>query len=230
MLGEEIKKDIEMSWIKSFQSFLFAALVIPTNSLTDWNTEKFSGVPKNETTVSSNGLLIQVKSSAGPVIFPLKSKIKILGFKISGEFQDLPKISNPSLQGEKGFDDYPLRLGFVVPGERKLSGFKKMMAAQWVKNLYEQVKDEGGIDSVRFFNVTQNPQQVGKTRTHPASELFQEEFFAEAKHSGSFTYDYQFEKPLEAIAIWLSIDGDDTKSTFNVLISSLELKVSGGEK
>lgn len=219
-----------MNWLKSSQSFLFAAMVIPTHSLTDWKTEKFSSVPKNETTASFNGLLIQVKRSAGPIIFPLKSKIKIFGFKIRGEFQDLPKISNPSQQGEKGFDDYPLRLGFVVPGERKLSGFKKMMAAQWVKNLYEQVKDGDGIDSVQFFNVTQNPQQVGKTRKHPASDLFQEKFFAAVKHSGPFAYDYQFEKPLEAIAIWLSIDGDDTKSTFNVLVSSLELKVSGGEK
>lgn len=213
-----------MNWTKSFQSFLLAAIVIPTNSLKDWKTEKFSSVPKNETTASPNGLLIQVKSSAGPLIFPLKSKIKIVGFKIRGEFQGLPKISNPSLQGEKGSDDYPLRLGFIIPGEKKLSGFKKMIAARWVKNLYEQVKDGTGIDSIHFFNVTQNHQQVGKTRTHPASELFQEEFFAEVKHSGPFAYDFQFEKPIEAIAVWLSIDGDDTKSTFDVFISNLELQ------
>lgn len=218
-----------MNWAKRFQSFLFAAIVIPTNSLTDWKTEKFSGVPKNETTASPNGLIVQVKSSAGPLIFPLKSKTKIAGFKIRGEFKGLPKITNPSLQGEKGFDDYLLRLGFVIPGEKKLSGFKKMIAAQWVKNLYEQVKDGSGINSVHFFNVTQNPQQVGKTRAHPASDLFQETFFAEVNLSGPFAYDFQFGVPLEAIAIWLSIDGDDTKSTFDVLISGLELKVSGGE-
>ena len=218
-----------MNWTKGFQSFLFAAIVIPTNSLTDWKTEKFSSVPKNETTVSPDGLLIRVNSSAGPLIFPLKSKIKIIGFKIRGEFQGLPKISNLSLQGEKGFDDYPLRLGFVIPGEKKLSGFKKMIAAQWVKNLYEQVKDGTGIDSVRFFNVTQNPEQLGKSRTHPASDLFQEEFFSEVKQSGPFVFDFQFKEPLEAVAVWLSIDGDDTKSAFAVLISSLELKVSSGE-
>ena len=218
-----------MNWTKGFQSFLFAVIVIPTNSLTDWKTERFSSVPKNETTVSPDGLLIRVNSSAGPLIFPLKSKIKIIGFKIRGEFQGLPKISNPSLQGQKGFDDYPLRLGFVIPGEKKLSGFKKMIAAQWVKNLYEQVKYGTGIDSVRFFNVTQNPEQLGKSRTHPASDLFQEEFFSEVKQSGPFVFDFQFKEPLEAVAVWLSIDGDDTKSAFAVLISSLELKVSSGE-
>lgn len=218
-----------MNWTKPFQSFLFVAIVIPTNSLSDWKTEKFSSVPKNETTVSSNGLLIRVNSSAGPLIFPLKSKIKIMGFKIHGEFQGLPKISNPSLQGEKGFDDYPLRLGFVIPGEKKLSGFKKMFAAQWVRNLYELVKDGVGIDSIHFFNVTQNPKQIGKNRIHPASDLFKEEFFAEVKQPGPFVFDFQLKEPIEAVAVWLSIDGDDTKSVFDVLISNLELKVISGE-
>ncbi len=218
-----------MKWNDRIKSFLFAAMVLPTTNLTDWKIEQFSRVPKNEVTASAKGLLIRINGSAGPLIYPLKAKAKISGFKITGEFFGLPKFTNPLLQGEKGFDDYPLRLGFVIPGEKKLSGLKKMVAAQWVKNLYTQVKDGTGINSVHFFNVTQNPQQVGKTRTHPASDLFQETFFAEVKLSGPFAYDFQFKEPLETIAIWLSIDGDDTKSTFDVLISGLELKVSDGE-
>ncbi len=47
-----------MNWTKRLQSFLFAAIVILTNSLTDWKTEKFPNVPKNETAVATNGLLI----------------------------------------------------------------------------------------------------------------------------------------------------------------------------
>ncbi len=214
---------------KRGQSFLFATLVVPTTHLNAWKSEKFSNVPKNETTVSPQGLLIRVNSSAGPLIYPLKSKIEILGFKVRGEFKGLPNMTNPSLQGETGFDDYALRLGFVLPGDKKLSGFKKLIAAQWVKNLYEQVKGEAGIDSVHFFNVTQNPKKVGQIRTHPGSDLFKEEFFVEVKKSGPFEYDLQFKKPIEAIAVWLSIDGDDTKSVYDVLISSLELHVTDGE-
>ncbi len=210
----------------NLQSFLFAVVVIPTNSLTEWKTEKFSNVPKNETTASPNGILIRVNNSASPVIFPLKSRVKVAGFKIRGEFRGLPKIPNPSLQGENGFDDYPLRLGFVIPGEKKLSGFKKMIAAQWVRNLYEQIKDGKGIEAVHFFNVTQNSLQVGKTRSHPTSDLFQEEFFAAVKESGPFFYEFQFKTPLEVVAVWVSIDGDDTKSKFDVLISNLDLKLN----
>lgn len=213
-----------MKWNDGVKSFLFAATVLPTTNLTDWKIEQFSRVPKNEVTASAKGLLIRINGSAGPFIYPLKAKTKITGFKISGEFLGLPKFANSSLQGEKGFDDYPLRVGFVVPGEKRLSGLKKMFAAQWVKRLYEQVQDGAGLDSVRFYNVTQNTKQVGQTRIHPSSNLLQEEFFAEVKRSGHFSYEFQFKQPIETVAVWISIDGDDTKSAFDVLISNLELQ------
>ncbi len=215
------------NWIDRTKLFLFAALVIPTTNLSEWKIEQYSSVPKNEITTSAKGLLIRVNGSAGPLIYPLKEKRKISGFKVSGEFLGLPKLTNSSLQGEKGFDDYPLRLGFVIPGEKRLSGLKKMFAAQWVKSLYEQVQDETGLDSIRFFNVTQNSKQVGQKRVHPASDLFQEEFFAEVKRPGAFTYELKFKQPIETVAVWISIDGDDTKSVFEVLISSLELQPEG---
>lgn len=212
-----------MRWIDRIKSFLFSAMVIPTTNLTDWKIEQFSRVPKNEITASAKGLLIRINGSAGPLIYPLKTKAMISGFKVTGEFLGLPKFTKPSLQGEKGFDDYPLRLGFVVPGDKKLSGFKKAFAAQWVKRLYEQVNGTG-LDSVRFYNVTQNSKQVGQTRIHPASDLFQEEFFAEVERSGPFSYEFQFKQPIETVAVWISIDGDDTKSAFDVLITILELQ------
>ena len=216
---------VEVKWIDKIKPFLFAAIVIPTNNLNNWKIEQFSSIPKNEITISSRGLLIKVHNSAGPLIFPFKSKSKISGFKIVGEFMGLPKFMNPLLQGEKGFDDYPLRVGFVVPGKRKLSGIKKMFAAQWVKHLYEQVPDEAGLDSVRFFNVTQNSKQLDQERTHPNSDLLYEYFFVEVKSVGLFTYEFKFKQPIEVVAVWISIDGDDTKSKFEVLISSIELQL-----
>ncbi len=209
---------------EKLKSFLFAIVVIPTTALEEWKVEQFSSVPRNEVTVSSKGLIVKINQSAGPLIFSLNTKTKITGFKIRGDFQGLPKLTKPSLQGEKGFDDYPLRLGFVIPGEKRLSGLKKLFAAEWVKRLYEQVKEGSGIDSVRFFNVTQNPNQVGRGRTHPASDLLQEEFFAEAKAAGPFSFEHQLKLPIDAVAVWISIDGDDTKSSYDVLISSLELR------
>ncbi len=212
-----------MSRIRLPKALLYVALVIPTQGMDGWRTENFSRIEGNEVSATSKGVLVHVRQSASPLIYPLKSAQKVSGFKVSGEFRGLPKFSDISLQGEKGLDDYALRLGFVVPGEKRLSGIKKMFASQWVKHLYNQAPPGSGIDHVHFFDITQNPSQLGKARTHPASDLVQEEFIGLVEKPGPFSYSYTFKAPIEAVAIWISIDGDDTKSEFEVLISNLEL-------
>ena len=208
--------------------FLFAALIIPTENMVDWRTEKFSRIPSNEVSASEKGLLVRVRKSASPLIFPLKSVISVTGFKISGEFHGLPKFSDVKQQGEKRSDDYALRIGIIVPGEKRLSGLKKLFASQWVRHLYNQVPGGSGLDHVHFFNVTQNPAQVGKSREHPASDLMREEFFASVEKAGPFAYEHNLKQPLKAVAVWVSIDGDDTKSEYEVLISRLEFLTHSG--
>jgi len=212
-----------MTGLRLPKTLLFAALVIPTQGMEGWRIEKFSRIPGNEISATINGLLVRVKRSASPLIYPLKSAIKVRGFKVSGEFRGLPRFSDISKQGEKGADDYALRIGLIVPGEKRLSGVKKLLASQWVRHLYSQVPRGSGLDHIHFFNVTQNPSQVGKTREHPASDLMIEDFFALAEKKGPFTYEFTLKQPLEAVAVWISIDGDDTKSEYDVLISNLEL-------
>jgi len=204
-------------------NFVFAALVIPTGDLSLWKVESFSHSKRNEVSFSEKGLLIKVRSSAGPIFYPLKTKVKVRGFKVTGSFNGLPKFQDPIRQGEKGYDDFPLRIGLVVPGEKRLSRVKKMFASDWVKRIYDQIPNGTGLDHVQFFNVSQSRALLGKSRTHPSSDLLREEFFVLAEHSGPFEYDYQFKEPIEAIALWISVDGDDTKSDFDVLISGLSL-------
>ena len=191
---------------------MFAALVIPTEKMDGWRMEKFSRIPSNEVSASKNGLLIRVRKSASPLIFPLQSAMQVTGFKISGEFLGLPKFSDVKQQGQKRSDDYALRVGIIVPGEKRLSGVKKVLASQWVRHLYSQVPVGSGLDHVHFFNVTQNPAQVGKSREHPASDLMQEDFFTSVEKAGPFSYEHTLREPLKAVAVWISIDGDDTKS------------------
>lgn len=206
---------------KFFNSLLFSVLIIPTQNFRDWKIEKFSKIPKNEVSASKEGLRIKVENSASPFIFPLKTNKKILGFKIEGEFLGLPQFSDITKQGEKGFDDYALRLGFVIRGDKKLTGLKRLIAADWVKNLFSFVSDESGLDRVLFFNVTQHQNQLGKERLHPSTDLFEEHFFKLVSAPGPFLYEHQFKTKQDVAALWLSIDGDDTKSKFEVLISEL---------
>ncbi len=204
--------------------FLLAVLAIPLDSQGPWEVEKYSRLPAHTVNFSPEGLRIQVKESASPLFYPLPPQTKALGFKVEGEFRGLPQFPAAAIQGEKGADDFALRVGFIVPGDKQLSGLKKLLAPEWIKNLYSKLPKGLGLDHVHFFNITQNPAQVNSSRTHPASELIQEEMIAVVTKPGPFQYEFTMKKPLAAAALWIGSDGDDTKSNFEVVISKLEIR------
>lgn len=204
---------------------IFAALVVPVQNSLHWEQETYSHVPPNKVSFSRDGVLVQVNKSASPLIYAFDSAKKVIGFHVRGEFRGLPKLEDVQQQGKKRFDDYALRVGFVVPGDKRLGGLEKIFAPAWVAHLFSKVPDGRGLSHIQFFNATQNPSQVGTERTHPSSELIHESFFTHIEHDGNFDYAYSFAESLDASALWISIDGDDTKSTFDVLISSLEISL-----
>lgn len=206
-------------------TLLLAAIVIPVHDADKWQVEKYSNIPANAVSFSKDGMLTRVNLSASPLILRLNSPQKVTGFHIKGEFRGLPKLKDAKNQGEKGSDDYPLRVGFVIPGEKQLTGLKKLFAPAWIKNLYSTTPPGAGVDHIEFFNVTQNSRQLGLHRVHPLSDLIHETFFSLVEHDGKFDFDYTLTEPLDAVAIWISIDGDDTKSAFDVLVTSLDLKI-----
>ena len=202
-----------------------AVIMIPLQNSGEWKQETYSKIPKNEVAFSTDGLLVKVDKSASPLIFPLQPVKNVERFRISGDFRGLPKISTSSIQGSKGEDDFALRIGFVIPGQNRLSGLKRFFAPAWITGIYSAIPSDSGIERVQFFNVTQSRTLLGRSRIHPSSELISEEFFALAERDGPFDYSYDFKEPIETAAIWISIDGDDTKSKFDVLIRQMEIRV-----
>jgi hypothetical protein len=204
---------------------LYGAVIMPVIDGSQWTIEKYSNIPANAVLYPKDGMLIKVDRSASPLIFRLTPPRKVTGFHIKGEFRGLPKFKDVKSQGEKGSDDYPLRIGFVIPGEKQLTGLKKILAPAWIKNLYSTAPPGSGVDHIEFFNVTQNQLQLGHHRIHPLSDLIRETFFSQVERAGIFDFDHRLTEAIEATAIWISIDGDDTKSTFDVLVRSLNLKI-----
>lgn len=211
------------NFLVRLRPFLLAAFVLPVNSLDEWKTEKFSKGAGNEVTASEAGLLIKVRSSASPLILPLKEKQVVSSFKVQVRFSDLPKFSDVSKQGARGADDFPLRVGFIVPGEKTLTGVKKMFASSWVKHLFSQVPQNTGLDRIEFFNVVQNKALLGTSREHPASDLLRENFIYFVDKPGVVSIEHKLKVPIEAVALWISVDGDDTKSSYDVEIMKIEL-------
>ena len=67
------------------------------------------------------------------------------------------------------------------------------------------------------------PGQIGHRRQHPSSELILEEVVAVPDREGRFELFVRLESAIETAAIWISTDGDDTRSTYTVTIERIEL-------
>jgi hypothetical protein len=210
---------------RTVNSILFAVISIPVSHLDSWKMEAYSGKKPNLVSLVDQKMKIEVRKSASPLFYPLRENKFITGFKIKGYFKGLPVMRDFKMQGKKGFDDFPLRVGFVSPGDKKLTGLKKLFAPAWIKNLYRQLGEDLGISHITFFNLVQNPDLIGTSRTHPNSDLITEYFIELVNPSNQFDIDYKLKKPIDAAAIWLSIDGDDTQSEFEVYISDLSIEV-----
>lgn len=201
----------------------FGVLAIPLQDLSLWNQEAFSKKTKNDVSVEDGSLMVTVNDSASPLFYQLPKVKKIKGFKAAGTFRGLPQFRDIQKQGQKGSDDYPLRIGFVVPGNKTLSGVQRFLAAKWVQRIYKLIPPGMGLDRVDFFNITQNPSELGIQRRHYSSDLLHESIIAVQKNPGDFSIHHDFKTPIQAIALWISIDGDDTHSQYKVSLSSLEL-------
>jgi hypothetical protein len=212
---------IILLWILS-SSLSFGA---PTNqNLTlplrqsDWIILPYRKIPPNQISFADGALSVEVKRSAGPVVHKLDRPSKLRSLSMKG------KVVGKKLPETGSFDeDSALRLGLVAVGKRTLSGPQKWFAADWVKKLFKLVPADSGLDKIYFFNLTDREALVGKHRVHPKSDLIVENIVATADSSGGFDFTKQLDNPIETAAIWLSIDGDDTKSEFISTISEITL-------
>lgn len=196
---------------------LSGIIVIPLTVKGPWIEEKFSKIPANEISYKASGMSVMVKNSAGPLIYPLKEKLTVKSIHISGVFHALPRFI-------KGADDQALRVGLIAEGEKKLNFAQKMWAADWVKRIYHLADAHQGIDKVYFYSITQDQKLVGLARQHPLSDLIWETYFTYVETPKSFDYTILVAPARKALGIWISIDGDDTQSSYQVDINKLDLE------
>ncbi len=186
---------------------------------------KYNKIPQNEviqnsSSVNANVLQIKVNKSSSPLIFKLASTETVSQFKIDLEISG--QLNGP-LQKPFEEDSY-LRMGFVVPGEKTLKWYQKKFAADWVLKLFDLAPKDQGIDRIEYFNITREGLELGTSRVHPKSELIKETIISIWKKTDTRKIiEYKLKNPLKAVALWISTDGDDSKSNFEIKIHKLEL-------
>lgn len=189
----------------------------------NWELLSYSGISANSVKFKNGEMHIAVNKSASPIVYPLETPktFEKLTFsaKINGHLQlgDKP-------QGEEGGDDFLLRVGVVYEGDQKLGFFEQMTAPKWVKRLFSISEGARGIEKIRFYNVVSDKRLLGKSRIHPLSKFLEENFILLASENGHVSKSIRIPSKSNILAIWISSDGDDTDSAFDVKIKKLSLE------
>ncbi len=205
---------------------LAGVIVLPLQYPADWQLLEYRDLPANAVEFDTAGMAVRVEASASPIIYPLPKPVRIERVEVSGHLDRLLELA-PGAQGSRAGDDFALKLGLVVSGDKTLNPIQRLFSAGWIKALYALAPDGTGIDRIEFLNAVQYPALLGARRQHPLSGLIYENNVWLIDAPGDFRLSHLFDEPLEVIAVWLSIDGDDSGSRYTTLIRDLRLHAPG---
>jgi hypothetical protein len=141
-----------------------AIIAIPLNP-ENWKQIPYGSLPTHELS-SENGLKISVKESASALVYQFEKPLRIEEVEIT--LTQTGKINYQGRAiGEKGGDDFPLRLGFVMTGDKKLSWSQNLIAPKWVKELYKLAPKSQGLDRVSYLVIAQEKPLYSKRPAMP---------------------------------------------------------------
>ena len=200
------------------QSHIFLSL----HDVQRWQQLSYNNIPANEIQFSDNRLTIQVDSSASPLIYPFSQPrhIQLLSMNLSVDgYLNLQE----QRQGEGNSDDFIFRIGVVYEGDKRLNAFQKAFAPDWIQTLFRLAPENTGVGYIHFFNVYSDDRLSLSQRIHPASELIAENFQIK-RSDGQMLLEFQPETDQKVLALWISSDGDDTASNYQIELSNLSVQ------
>jgi hypothetical protein len=190
----------------------------------DWKILEYRNIKPNKVTFSEGQMNVKVESSNNPIVHAFDRPKKINGFEVEAEVLGEPL---PVIKKGDWDDDALLRVGFVAQGDRKMNKALLFISPRWVKELFKLAPQGHGIDKIYFYLLGREPQSIGQQRIFPGSkDLISEEVIALAK-SGTSQYNltHKFKKPMDVAGIWLSMDGDFTRTQFMVKLKKISVSL-----
>ncbi len=198
------------------------ALDIPLES-DQWKVLGYRNIPVNEVMSSKAGMEIRIDGSASAIVYPIPEPGRFTTLHVKATIDGQVNLGD-LLQGSKEGDDFRLRVGLVYAGDKTLNFIQRSLAPQWIRTLYDLAPEGAGISRVEFYNTWQSPQLAGQKRPHPTTKLWRENFVLSTSPRGAVNQVLRIPTDSEVVAIWLSADGDNTGSSFRVILHSLSLE------
>lgn len=196
---------------------------VPVDSLQGWSEMAFRNIPQNQVSVSDEGLHIRVQESASPLVYRFDVPVAIRSITVTARWSGELVLPDEAVQGSEDADDFILKVGLVEEGDKTLNWFQRRIAADWILRLHDLAPDGTGIAGINFYSTTQQEELVGTSRIHPLSDLMNEEHVTWIDGAGSFRITKDFATPMRTLGLWLSADGDNTGSSFDLHIDSIEI-------
>lgn len=197
-------------------------LMLPLTMGDGWEVLSYRGIPSHTVSFGDAGLRIDVNASAAPLIYPLSPVRRVSRLRVRGRVTGALRTTADE-QGQPGADDYVLRVGLVEVGARQPGWLERRLAPEWLRRLFDLAPPGLGTAGIRFFNVGLSPDQIGDTRRHPSSDLITERIVTVPEEDGTIAMAVDLAAPIDASAVWIGADGDDTASRFSLLITRIEL-------
>ncbi len=199
------------------------AIEVPVNDLAHWESLTFRNIAPNTVAVNNGALHIAVRSSASPLIHRLEQPTRVTGIRVVASWSGKLSIPEGMTQGDSGADDFVLKFGIVEAGDQTLNWFQRRIAADWIKRLYSLAPQGTGVQRINFLSTTQQSALLGTQRTHPLNDVLYETRITLLEGAGAFEMTHRFDEPVEVLGLWISSDGDDTGSSFDLEISNITL-------
>ena len=200
------------------------ALDVPVDDLEPWTVLSFNNIQPNEVSVVDGAMHIKVRGSASPLIYKFDEPTRITGFTVTARWSGELRIPEGAAEGDENADDFVLKFGIVEAGDRRLNWFQRRVAADWIKQLYKLAPKDGGVNRINFLSTTQRQERLGESRTHPLNDLLHETRILYLDAPGPFVMTHEFPAPVEALGLWVSVDGDNTGSNFDLRLERITLR------
>lgn len=197
-----------------FSFFANAEIIIPFEK-SKWIEINMDKTPPNKVDYKAKAINVVVNASASLLVYKFDQPTDLSSFEVT---MNINGKLNPSKDAFE--EDSYMRFGFVVLGDHQMGTMGKMFAPKWVLQLFELAPEGKGLEKIYFYNMAENKAIVGQERVSPLSKHMLEKVIS----GRDSVLKYSLPKPVKTVAIWLNIDGDDTKSKFTTEITDIKVK------
>jgi len=201
--------------------------IIPAPNLeAQWLRLRYSRIRPTEYKFSNGKLSIQVDKSASPFLYPFEKPAKLKSLRVKGVLLEVPNL-------KPGKDDFMLRVGPAVEGQKQLNALQRIFAPKWIAELDNLARAQGrklGHLELSVVGLKSVP-STWKQRLHPDTDLIKEEVALEIDRIGPFELQRSYSESLPpSLGLWIGSDGDNSGAQFSLRIDELLLEFYDRDK